>query len=70
MRCILKPASGAPAWSSWVWQRKIGEWFPALAVLRYDAVAALGVSAVVVWVSLQLGRRTVEALLGGAARSR
>jgi cation diffusion facilitator family transporter len=46
---------------------KIGEWVPALAILRNaDAVAALGVSAVVVWVSLQLGRRTVEALLDTA----
>jgi cation diffusion facilitator family transporter len=31
-----------------------------------DAVAALGVSALVVWVSLQLGRRTVDALLDTA----
>jgi cation diffusion facilitator family transporter len=31
-----------------------------------DAVAALGVSAVVVWVSVQLGRRTVDALLDSA----
>jgi cation diffusion facilitator family transporter len=31
-----------------------------------DAVAALGVSAVVVWVSIQLGRRTVDALLDTA----
>jgi len=31
-----------------------------------DAVAALGVSAVVVWVSAQLGRRTVDALLDTA----
>jgi cation diffusion facilitator family transporter len=46
---------------------KLGEWFPALAVLRNaDAVAALGVSAVVVWVSVQLGRRTVEALIDTA----
>jgi cation diffusion facilitator family transporter len=46
---------------------KAGEWFPALAFLRHgDAVAALGVSAVVVWVSFQLGRRTVDALLDTA----
>ncbi len=46
---------------------KTGEWFPSLAFLRNaDAIAALGVSAVVVWVSLQLGRRTVEALLDTA----
>lgn len=31
-----------------------------------DAVAALGVSAVVVWVSVQLGRRTVDALMDRA----
>jgi cation diffusion facilitator family transporter len=31
-----------------------------------DAVAALGVSAVVVWVSVKLGRRTVDALLDRA----
>jgi cation diffusion facilitator family transporter len=31
-----------------------------------DAVAALGVSAVVVWVSITLGRRTVDALLDSA----
>ncbi len=31
-----------------------------------DAVAALGVSAVVVWVSVQLGRRTIDALLDSA----
>ena len=31
-----------------------------------DAVAALGVSAVVVWVSVRLGRRTVDALLDTA----
>jgi len=31
-----------------------------------DAIAALGVSVVVVWVSIQLGRRTVDALLDTA----
>jgi cation diffusion facilitator family transporter len=31
-----------------------------------DALAALGVSVVVVWVSIQLGRRTVDALLDSA----
>lgn len=46
---------------------KVGEVFPALAVLREaDAVAALGVSAVVVWICVQLGRRTVDALLDKA----
>jgi cation diffusion facilitator family transporter len=38
---------------------KFGLWYA-------DALAALGVSAVVVWVSLQLGRRTIDALLDGA----
>jgi cation diffusion facilitator family transporter len=46
---------------------KIAEWFPRFAWLRAgDAIAALGVSAIVVWVSLQLGRRTVDALLDTA----
>jgi divalent metal cation (Fe/Co/Zn/Cd) transporter len=38
---------------------KIADWFPNLGWLRAgDALAALGVSAIVVWVCLQLGRRT------------
>jgi len=46
---------------------KAGEWFPALGFLREaDAVAALGVSAVVVWICVQLGRRTIDALLDRA----
>ncbi|MBZ5583868.1 MAG: cation diffusion facilitator family transporter [Acidobacteriia bacterium] len=46
---------------------KLGQWLPGLAWLHGgDAVAALGVSAIVVWVSLQLGRRTVDALLDSA----
>jgi len=46
---------------------KAAEWWPAAGFLRNgDAVAALGVSAVVVWVSVQLGRRTVDALLDRA----
>ena len=46
---------------------KVAEWRPQAALLRYgDAVAALGVSALVVWVSLQLGRRTVDALMDHA----
>lgn len=46
---------------------KAAEWFPALALLRGgDAVAALAVAAVVVWVSVSLGRRTVDALLDSA----
>ncbi len=46
---------------------KIAEWFPALGWLRNgDAVAALGVSVIVVWISVKLGRRTVDALLDSA----
>ena len=38
---------------------KMGEWCPRLAFLRdADAVAALGVSVLVMWVSAELGRRT------------
>jgi cation diffusion facilitator family transporter len=41
--------------------------FPALRFLRQaDAVAALGVSILVVWTSLRLGRRTIDALLDRA----
>jgi cation diffusion facilitator family transporter len=46
---------------------KAGAWFRPLAFLRYaDAVAALGVSALVMWVSGRLGRRTVDALMDTA----
>lgn len=46
---------------------KISDWAPSLAFLREaDAVAALGVSMVVVWVSWQLGRRTVDGLVDKA----
>ena len=46
---------------------KLGEWFPVLAFLRDgDAVAALGVSGVVVWICIRLGRRTVDELLDTA----
>ena len=46
---------------------KTADWWPSLAFLRSgDAVAALGVSAVVMWVSVQLGRRTIDALLDTA----
>jgi cation diffusion facilitator family transporter len=46
---------------------EIGERFPALDWLREaDAVAALCVSAIVVWISWQLGRRTVDALIDSA----
>lgn len=46
---------------------KAAEWRPGLAFLQSgDAVAALGVSAVVMWVSVQLGRRTIDELLDRA----
>jgi divalent metal cation (Fe/Co/Zn/Cd) transporter len=46
---------------------KAGEWFPGLAFLSAgDAVAAMGVSVVVAWVSWRLGRRTVDALIDSA----
>ena len=46
---------------------KLSELVPSLAILKQaDAVAALGVSMVVVWVSWQLGRRTVDALVDRA----
>jgi cation diffusion facilitator family transporter len=46
---------------------KAGDWFPGLAFLSEgDAVAALGVSVVVAWVSWRLGRRTVDALIDSA----
>jgi cation diffusion facilitator family transporter len=44
-----------------------GKWSPQLAFLvEGDAVAALFVSGMVMWVSLRLGRRTIDALLDGA----
>ena len=46
---------------------KLGEWAPPLGWLRAaDAVAALGVSVLVIWVCWQLGRRTVDALVDSA----
>jgi cation diffusion facilitator family transporter len=46
---------------------KVSYMFPALGLLQSsDAAAALGVSVLVVWVSLQLGRRTVDELLDSA----
>src|ERR1035441_4585626 len=46
---------------------KASDWFPGLAFLSEgDAVAALGVSVVVAWVSWRMGRRTVDALLDSA----
>jgi len=46
---------------------KVGGWFPAVEWLREaDAVAALGVSVIVIWISWKLGRRTIDALLDSA----
>jgi cation diffusion facilitator family transporter len=46
---------------------KLGDWIPSLAWLRNaDAVAALGVSVLVIWVCWQLGRRTIDALVDSA----
>ena len=46
---------------------KLGEWFPALSFLdKADAVAAIIVAIIVIFVSLQMGRRTVLALLDTA----
>lgn len=43
---------------------KIGEWIPGLAFLhKADAIAALGVALIVVFVSFKLGMRTIHALL-------
>ena len=38
-------------------------------LVKADAIAAMGVAGIVVWVSLQLGRRTVVALLDGVPAS-
>jgi cation diffusion facilitator family transporter len=46
---------------------KIAEWFPNVGILSQgDAVAALGVCVFVIWVSVRLGRRTIDALLDTA----
>ena len=46
---------------------KLGEWFPGLAFLgKADAIAAIVVAIIVVYVSLQMGKRTVLALLDTA----
>jgi cation diffusion facilitator family transporter len=43
---------------------RLGQWFPKLAFLeKADALAGLMVAVIVVWVSLRLGVRTVQALL-------
>lgn len=46
---------------------KAGQWFPRAAFLQEaDAVAALGVSLLVVWVSIRMGRRTIDGLMDRA----
>jgi len=46
---------------------KIGEWFPDLSFLaQADAIAALIVALIVVWVSFQMGDRTIQTLLDAA----
>ncbi len=46
---------------------KVADWFPELAFLqRADAVAALGVAILVIYVSMRLGLRSVEGLLDAA----
>jgi cation diffusion facilitator family transporter len=46
---------------------KLAEIFPGLAFLRgADAIAALGVSIIVIFVSIQLGKRSIEGLLDTA----
>ena len=48
--------SGLSAW--WASERFDQPW-----LIKADSVAALGVAAIVVWVSLQLGKKTVDDLL-------
>lgn len=46
---------------------KIGDWVPSLGFLhKADALAALGVAIIVIYVSIQLGMRTVQALIDAA----
>ena len=46
---------------------KLAEWFPGLSFLsKADAIAAIVVAIIVIFVSLQLGKRTVQALLDTA----
>lgn len=48
---------------------KLSELFAIPWLAKADAVAAMGVAGIVVWVSLQLGRRTITALLDGVPAS-
>ena len=46
---------------------KVGEWIPYLSFFRKaDSVAALGVAAIVIYVSIELGMRTIRSLLDTA----
>jgi len=48
---------------------KVGEWFPKMVFLqKADAIAALGVALIVIYVSLRLAMRTISALLDAAPR--
>ena len=47
----------------------ISDWLGIPWLAKADAVAAMGVAGIVIWVSLQLGRRTVMALLDGVPAS-
>jgi cation diffusion facilitator family transporter len=48
---------------------KIAEWVPSLSFLKYaDSVAALGVAAIVIYISGELGMRTIQALLDTAPK--
>ena len=48
---------------------KVGEWFGGATLLaQADAVAALVVAMIVIWVSVRLGRRAVDVLLDAAPR--
>jgi cation diffusion facilitator family transporter len=48
---------------------KLAEWVPSLGFLKYaDSVAALGVAAIVIYISGELGMRTIQALLDTAPK--
>jgi cation diffusion facilitator family transporter len=48
---------------------KIADFFPSLSVLKgADAIAALGVALIVIYVSIRLGLRTIQALLDAAPK--
>ncbi len=47
----------------------VGDWFNMRWLTKADAVAAMGVAGIVIYVSMQLGKRTVTALLDGVPAS-